>query len=180
MRTRRLIASALASVLLSGCYTLQPVGGVAQELGKQMAFDVNDAGRLALGGSMGPEIDQIEGRLVQRDSSQFVISVSSVRLLRGGDQPWAGEPVHIKSEYVSRYYERQFSLGRTLALSAVGVVAIVALVKSPIVSSGTTELPGSPSDSNKTQRSPGGPRLPDRSSPPVHLPPQFLPHLGQP
>ena len=39
-----------------------PPGGRRPSLGDKVAFDVNDNGRVAFGGSMGPEIGQIEGR----------------------------------------------------------------------------------------------------------------------
>ena len=35
---------------------------------------------------MGPEIGQIEGRLLEKDTGQFLVAVSSVRMLRGGEQ----------------------------------------------------------------------------------------------
>jgi len=104
--------------LVAGCYALQPVRGAAPETGTTMAFDVTDAGRVELATSMGPEIDQIEGRLLNAANGEYVVSVSSVRYLRGGHQAWTGERVGIKKEYVARTYERRFSKGRTLALSA--------------------------------------------------------------
>lgn len=112
---------------LVGCYTLQPTGGVAPEPGTQVAFDVTDVGRVALGGSMGPEISQIEGRLIDAENGDYVVAVSAVRLLRGGQQVWTGERVRINKQYVGRVYERRFSRGRTLALG-VAVVAGGALL----------------------------------------------------
>jgi hypothetical protein len=53
----RAIGLAVAVASLVGCYTLQPTGGPVPEVGSRVAFDVNDAGRAALGGTMGPEID---------------------------------------------------------------------------------------------------------------------------
>ena len=98
---RRLILAALSGALLVGCYTLQPTGGPVPKVGTIIGLELNDAGRAALGGSMGPEIGQVEGRLVEKDSGEFVIAVSALHLLRGGEQVWHGETVHIKSEYVS-------------------------------------------------------------------------------
>jgi len=66
VQMNRLIVGMTLGALLAGCYTLQPAGGVVPSVGTQVAFDVNDVGRLALGGSMGPEIGQIEGRVVQK------------------------------------------------------------------------------------------------------------------
>jgi hypothetical protein len=162
----RAIGLAVAVTALVGCYTLQPTGGPVPEVGSRVAFDVNDAGRLALGGSMGPEIDQIEGRLVERDTTDYLIAVSAVHLLRGGDQVWSGERVHIRPAYVSRTYERRFSPGRTVVLSAIGVAVVAAFVSQALVGSGN-ESPSRGSDSSgATVRIPIG----------VHR----LPHLGRP
>ena len=114
---------AAMGLTLVGCYTLQPSRGVTPAIGERVAFDVNDTGRAALGGSMGPEIGQIEGRLLQRDTAQYVVAVSAVRLIRGGEQVWSGEPVH-------------FSKGRTIALSALGVGAVAFLVTRSLTGSG--------------------------------------------
>ncbi|MFI5228184.1 MAG: hypothetical protein ACHQWU_03890 [Gemmatimonadales bacterium] len=162
----RAIGLATAVMTLGGCYTLQPTGGPVPEVGSRIAFDVNDAGRAALGGAMGPEIDQIEGLLVERDTADYLVAVSAVHLLRGGDQIWSGEQVHIKSAYVSRTYERRFSAGRTVVLSAIGVAAVAAFVSQTLIGSGA-DSPSKPSDSTgATVRLPVG----------VHR----LPHLGRP
>ena len=95
-----------------------------------MAFEVNDVGRLALGGQMGPEIAHIEGRLVSKTNDEYQISVRSVKLIRGGAQVWSGERVNIKQEYISQTFERRFSKSRTVALSAVFVVGVYALIRS--------------------------------------------------
>jgi len=178
----RLVTITMASVLLAGCYTLQPAGGIVPDVGNQVAFDVNDAGRVALGGSMGPEIGQIEGRLVQRDSGQYVLAVSTVHLLRGGEQTWAGETVHVKNEYVGTSYLRHFSPGRTIALGAVGLIAVGAIVKTSLIVFGNNTDTGTPMDSTGISRPPPQ-RLSTmlhRSLRPVRLPQRFPPHFGRP
>jgi hypothetical protein len=104
--------------------------GAGPEPGALMAMEVNDLGRLALGGQMGPEISQIEGRLISKSDEQYEIAVRSVKLIRGGDQIWSGEKVTIKREYISQTFERQFSASRTVALSAVFVVGVYAVIRS--------------------------------------------------
>lgn len=117
-------AAAFGSV---GCYTLQPIAGQPLPLGTQVSLAINDNGRAALGGSMGPEISDIQGRLLQKDSAEYVLSVTQISLLRGGEQVWAGERVSIKRDYVATVSERKFSRGRTTIVSAaaLGVLAIV-------------------------------------------------------
>jgi hypothetical protein len=161
----RAIGLAVAVTALVGCYTLQPTGGPVPEVGSRIAFDVNDAGRVALGGSMGSEIDQIEGTLVQQDTADYLVAVSAVHLLRGGDQVWSGEKVHIKPAYVSRTYERRFSTGRTIVLSAVAAAAVAVVVSQSLIGSGN-ESSGSIDSTGRTVRIPIGR---------VHLP-----HLGRP
>ena len=122
MQLKRFTAVVSLSALLSGCYTLQPArNGYTPQIGDEMAFDINDAGRIALGGLMGPEIGQIEGKLISRENAEYLVGVTTVHFLRGGEQVWTGEQVRIKSEYVGSTYERHFSKGRTLVLGAAGV-----------------------------------------------------------
>ena len=107
-------------VLLMGCYTLQPIGGVVPELGTQVAMDINDAGRAAVGVSIGQEVGQIEGRLVSKDTGTYTVAVSMVHLIRGSEQVWRGEKVTIRSEHVVGIYQRKFDKGRSMAAGAIG------------------------------------------------------------
>jgi len=122
----RASAAALFGLLVAGCYALQPVVGVNPKVGSDVAFDVNDMGRVALGGTMGPEIAQVEGQLVEKQDSVFIVSVNTVRLLRGTEQPWSGERVRLRSEYLGPAYERKFSKGRSIGMAVGGVGGIAA------------------------------------------------------
>ncbi|MGE3616464.1 MAG: hypothetical protein AB7L66_11380 [Gemmatimonadales bacterium] len=131
---------AIAGLLLAGCYTLRPAGNPAPGAGLRVAFDINDAGRVALGGAMGPEIAQVEGTLLEQDSASYLLAVSGVTLLRGGQQVWSGEQVRIQREHVGNTYERRFSLGRSVALGVIGVGGFTAiLVTRSLLTSGTTD-----------------------------------------
>lgn len=156
MRMYRVTGVALGLATLVGCYTLQPTRGASPPVGEKVAFDVNDNGRAALGGSMGPEIGQIEGRLLQKDTAQYLIAVSAVRTLRGGEQTWSGETVRIRSEYVTTSYTRTFARGRTLALGALGVGAVAFIVTRSIIGAGDEEKPA-PIDTAQTRISPRQP-----------------------
>ena len=147
MQCAKAIASATAMVLCVGCYSLQPIVGPFPALGTTVAVSINDAGRVALGGSMGPAIDEVEGRLVQRDSAEYVLSVATVRFLRGGEQTWTGERVRIKSEFVSVMKEKKFSRGRTALISAVALGTVAAFVTRAIIGSGQGDPTKSPLDS---------------------------------
>ena len=114
MRIVRRVSTAVGVALLVGCYTLQPTSA-APTPGTEIALDINDVGRVALGGPMGPSVRQVEGRLVSKDTNEYVLAVTDVHTLDGGDQVWRGEPVHIKSEYVSATYRRKLSVARSVA-----------------------------------------------------------------
>lgn len=137
MRMIRFTALLVVGALLTGCYTLQPATGITPEIGNELAFDINDVGRAALGGAMGPEIAQVEGRLMSRENADYLIGVTAVHTLRSGDQVWKGEQVRIKSEYVGAIYERHFSQARTISLGAVGAAAFALIVTRSLAGSGS-------------------------------------------
>jgi len=123
----RIIGIVAVAAMLGGCYTMRPTGRVVPGAGTRMAFDVTDAGRVALGPTMGPEITRIEGRLVGAEESEYLIAVSTVRLMRGGTQVWRGEQVRVRSEHVASSYIRSFDKTRSIVLGA-GIAASVAAV----------------------------------------------------
>ena len=132
------------SALLAGCYTLQPASGVAP-LGARVAFDINDVGRVALGGAVGPEIGTIEGRLVSSVDGDYTVAISAVKYLRGGTQVWSGEPVSIRKDFVNHSYIRQYSAGKTVVLSTALVSGLVAVMASlDLAGFGKADPPGTP------------------------------------
>lgn len=163
-------------MLLSGCYSLQPVrGGAGPEPGKIVAFDVTDVGRVALGGSMGPEIGQVEGRLIQKDNGEYLLGVTSVSLLRGGVQTWSGEQVHLKPEYVGNVYERRFDVGHSVALAAVGVGAVAFIVTRNLLTGGQQDQKNPPADTAQSLRRPVRVQIP-LGSVSIHR----IPFVGRP
>ena len=141
-------------LLLVGCYTLEPTGGVAPDPGLGVALDINDQGRVGLGPLIGPEIQQIEGRMVSKDSAEYEVAVTTIRLLRGGEQVWRGEKVRIKSSYVSTVYERRFSKTRTVLASAAALGVVAALFGQKILGGGPPTLDPIIPDTANTVRIP--------------------------
>lgn len=130
-------AVAVAPLLLQmGCYTYRPTGGVVPAIGVRVGLQVSDAGRAMLGGAMGPEIDRVEGVLLQRDSAEYLLAVTGIRTIRGGGQAWSGEQVRIKSEFVTGVYERRLSKGRTVIASVIGAGAMAYILTQSIQGTG--------------------------------------------
>jgi len=141
-RVRRIVSYATLAGMLTGCYSLQPVSSASLQVGTKVAFDMNDAGRVSLGGTIGPEVGRINGLLIGKDNGEYVVAVSDIQFLRGGEQVWSGERVGIKPEYVGVTYERRFSRGRTTALSVAAVGGLAAVVATrDLLGLGTTERP---------------------------------------
>jgi hypothetical protein len=180
VKTSTYVIASLFTVMLAGCYTLEPASTVAPSNSSKVAFDVTDAGRVALGGSMGPEIDQIEGFLRKADSSSYTVGVTTVRFLRGGEQKWSGEPVVLRREYVARSYVRTLDRGRSIALAAVGVGAIAFIVTRSLIPEGNpvVEVPVDTNGASRRGVLPAGlgRRKPGRSISPLWFPP----HLSRP
>jgi hypothetical protein len=137
---------------LAGCYTLEPARELtAPTLGSVIALDLTDRGRVGLGGAIGAGVGQIEGRLVSMDTSEYVLQVTGIRFLRGGEQAWTGEVVHVKSDYVGARYERQFSAVRSVLLGAVAVGAVAVVAAKGLSGLGTGDAGSSKPDTMVTQ-----------------------------
>jgi hypothetical protein len=179
MRLRHLSALPLLSVLVGGCYTVQPVDRLTPQVGSEVVLQVNDVGRRALAPTMGYAIDQIHGRLTARDSDAYIVSVSSVDFLHTDPQDWSGALAHVSSAYVDKYYSVVLSRQKTLAF--VGVVAVgTALVVEALISSSNGS--GSSGDEGTTappfQRVPQRIHIPLNASPVVHAVTRLLPHFA--
>jgi hypothetical protein len=107
------------------------MAGAQPQPGQQIALEINDAGRAALGGSMGPAIKRIEGLLVGTEADEYLVSVRGVHFFDEGWRRWSGERVRISSGYVSTSYRRQFSRTRSVALGA-AVAASLVLMAGPL------------------------------------------------
>ena len=164
MRNRQravLLALSAAGVLVSGCFTMQPVHNVTPAPGTGVAINVNDAGRVALAPSMGRELDQIRGNLVRQDSDTYYIAVTSVDFLHGGTQTWTGEVVPIKSAYANDFLMQKFSAPRTIAAAAVIVTAAAVMTKQGLDAGSPPTTDGNPQPPpDVKQRSKPGLKIP--------------------
>jgi hypothetical protein len=145
----------MATIMMcsSACYSLERVNGSSPTPGTRIALDVTDVGRVALGGSMGPEIDRVEGRLIERSNGEYLLGVTSVSLLRGGVQTWKGEQVVLKPEFVSTVYERRLDKARTGLFAAAIVGGVVAIASQSLFANGSEDSQNPP-DTVLTSRRP--------------------------
>lgn len=138
--------------LTSGCYTYADLRG-DPAAGTRVVLDVSDMGRVALGPRLGTSLATIEGDLVQRTDSTYVIRMQQVRTLDGVTTHWDGETVSVRDEYIVDVGRREFSRSRT-AFAAVGfLVAVGAIIAGQ-------SLTGAGSGDDRP--GPGGGQGPDR------------------
>lgn len=126
----RVPAALILAFGLTGCYVNQPLVEDRPQpaLGSRLVVELNDAGRASLAPTVGSSVASLEGALVERSDSQFVLAVSQVHSLWGSLSRWGGERVTVRPEQIRRMSLRVFSPGRTVALvggSTVGFVAYV-------------------------------------------------------
>jgi hypothetical protein len=171
-----MITVAGIGLLTTSCYNLQPTSVAVPQPGTRIAFAINDVGRVALGGSMGPELRRVEGAFQSKNGDDYLVNVSGVQLLQGGFQSWAGESVRINSSYVSAVYERKFSKAKT-ALAVGGMAVATVMFSSKGVRSFLDPREETPPDTFLTRRG----RVPPSLSPSIRVGvPPFLRSLNPP
>jgi hypothetical protein len=147
----RRVSLGLLLPLLAGCYYSQPLAGSRPEpaSGTRLVIELTDAGRVGMERLVGPEVVSVEGALVERSDSQYVLGVTKVAGLYGAQSRWGGERVAFRTEYVRRMSERRFSPGRTAG-------AVVGLVAGVVVAILTNNMAGSGGDSPNDKPVPPG------------------------
>jgi hypothetical protein len=89
-----------------------------------LVLELNDRGRVALGDSIGPSGEEVEGTVTANSDSAYSLRVVRVGYLNGFSNNWNGEPLIVSRDLVGSVRERRFSRSRTW-LTATGVSAAV-------------------------------------------------------
>ena len=114
----------LAGLVLQGCYTYVPFHGLTVTPGMNISLELNDQGRVAVGERLGPELQRVDGALVEASDTNLVLLVSQVRDINGGTTRWSGEPVRLKQAYTKQIFERRLDKPKT-GLFVAGVTALL-------------------------------------------------------
>lgn len=112
----RVALSALpACAFALGCYGYVASDASYLKVGRDVAIDLNDLGRLNLSPQIGAEVAQVAGILQQQTGTDYSIKVSEMTYLNGRTAMWSGEPVTIRQDYVKDVLEKKVSPRRTVA-----------------------------------------------------------------
>jgi hypothetical protein len=135
---------ALLAGATTGCFTYAPLT-TTPAAGMRLSLDINDRGRVALGDSVGPSVDLIEGAVRAPSDSVYLLNVESVQYLNGRHVRWSGEPLAVRVDLVQQARERRLSRGRTTLaiLTSVGAFAALVLTRD-LIGGGRAREPGDP------------------------------------
>ena len=127
LRVARATVLGLSLGVSTGCYTSRAVMG-APDAGALAVVSLNDRGRVLLGDALGPNAERLEGNVLSRSDSAFVVAVRNVRYVTGQSNDWSGERVTVPIAAVRGLEERRYSRGRTWALVGLVTAGLLALV----------------------------------------------------
>ncbi|HYW49049.1 MAG TPA: hypothetical protein VE861_00510, partial [Gemmatimonadaceae bacterium] len=137
----------LASVVLlcTACYTYVPSGN-APASGREVAIVLTDKGRVALSDRVGPEIDQLRGRLMSSTDTSVVLSMSESVSLRGVSAKWTDEVVTLSRDHFGSVRIKELSRGRTAVAAGVAGAAVVLVILNRTIGLGSDGVTQEPSD----------------------------------
>lgn len=124
MRVRHL---APALCLLCACYESIPIslGNVAP--GMKLRVSLTDAGGDSLARYLGPGVERVDGKLIQKSDSTVSLSVSEISMRSGQDQYWKGEAVVLPRYSVATVQQRRIAKTRSILLGGALIAALSTL-----------------------------------------------------
>jgi hypothetical protein len=124
----RLIPLAALGVL-AGCYIYEPLRTVEPQVGSRVSAALTDGGSDTLARYVGPRVSALRGYVVSAESTNVMLSVTSVTDRSGQEQSWQGERVQVPRLAIRDFQQRSFSLGRTLLLGVLFVGSSIVAVE---------------------------------------------------
>src|SRR3954469_24647366 len=101
----------LLILLVSVCYTYQPLKNPEPASGTRVAADLTDAGSVQLANQIGPGAVRLRGEVVESEPDTLFIALRAILLRNDQETFWSGEQVRIPRITVARVQQRKFSVG---------------------------------------------------------------------
>lgn len=146
-----LVAVTLCVTLAAGCYMYVASDQSSLIPGKQVAYDLNDLGRLNLSSQIGEEVARVAGVLVQQSPASSTLKVSELTYLNGRTAPWSGEAITVRQDFIKASYAQQLSKSKTTAAALAGAAGVGALIAARAI------VGSSSGDNGKTSTPPSTP-----------------------
>jgi hypothetical protein len=123
-----------ALLLCSACYTYAPVIAPGPAPGALVNAGLTPEGTAALGPVLGPEVAEVEGRVVAATADTLRLALRSASSTRGILMSWRGEEVPLPRARLAFLSQRRLSTGGTIVLGtgvAAGLVLLYRLLGGP-------------------------------------------------
>jgi hypothetical protein len=143
-RVARLACLAGTLLLNTACYMYAP-SSTAPAAGSEVAVVLTDKGRIALNDRVGPEMDELRGRLMSSSDTNVVISITESVTLRGVSAKWTDEVLPLSREYFGSLRVKEFSKGRSTVTAGAATAAAVFLILNRGIVTGSDGTIGEPS-----------------------------------
>ena len=137
---------------LAACTSLTPSVGLVPADGREVAVDFTDAGRVALGQLIGPEVARAEGKLIAAKDSSLTISLSSLTSFSGGKTTWSGELVTLNPSHIRQLYIKKVDSGRSVLLAGVAAGSFAAFIATRSLGGGANSEPDPDPPPGENQR----------------------------
>jgi hypothetical protein len=112
---------------LSSCYTYRPLPGPDPVVGSRVSARLTDDGIHEMEATLGPDVAEVEGDLLEVDSTGLRLAVTQVQDRRGVQSDWRRETIDLPRRTVANLAVRQLSKGGTVLLGGAAVGGFVAL-----------------------------------------------------
>ncbi len=132
-----------ACVVLSGCRSYSPLGGVAPVVESTIRLQLTDSGSVAMRSYLGPSVVYVTGRLTGIDSSGLALAVGETQGASGATTYWKGERAVIPRSYVAVVEQEKLAPVRTALLG--GAIAAALAGAFHALSSASGSVTGGPS-----------------------------------
>lgn len=128
-----------ALLVMSGCYELVPhEPASSMRSGTEAVIILNDAGRVAVGPELGPEVRQVSGIVSAANDSTITVALDGVAMLSGETSSYQGQPLTLRRADIKSLGERRFSVARSAAVTvAIGAAAIALIATTRLGGSGS-------------------------------------------
>lgn len=111
---------------LAGCYVYQPVTSAVVPTDRSVRLTLTEAGTVNLAPELGPSVVAVAGKLVNVSPDAYVVGLTDTRRRNGLEVDWRGEQVTIPRSLIASLQQRQFSRGRTAAVTVGLIAALIA------------------------------------------------------
>lgn len=105
------------SFLITACSTYAPVSAEIAPPAGTLRFSLNEEGQAQRFGSLGSQVESIEGVVKARSDSAVTVSATEVGRIAADKQALHGEAVTIPTRYIARVEQKRSQVGRSLLVA---------------------------------------------------------------